>query len=349
MAVALSVVVPVKDEAENVGPLAREIAAAVKGEDAEIIFVDDGSTDGTGAALAALKDEIPSLRVIQHGRNLGQSRGIRTGVRAARSDVIVTLDGDGQNDPADIPKLLAVLRGPDARNIGVVSGVRARRKDTFSRRFASRLGNAIRSRLLDDGAIDTGCGLKAFRREAFLALPYFDHIHRFIITLMIREGYDVRFAEVNHRPRTHGRSKYTNFGRLLVSVNDILGVPLAAAPFQGQRGVAGDLMSYLTHLYVLALQHPYDTVWTGFGFLGQAVFGVRMLIQWLRKRAGRPQRGADRLLVLQPRRRADQLRLCGAHPGVAAADRPGHAAADLCPQSLHDLPRQRRKAAAPRA
>ncbi|MEJ0026433.1 MAG: glycosyltransferase family 2 protein [Rhizomicrobium sp.] len=224
MAVALSVVVPVKDEAENVGPLAREIAAAVTGEDAEIIFVDDGSTDGTGAALKALKDEIPSLRVIQHGRNLGQSRGIRTGVRAARSDVIVTLDGDGQNDPADIPKLLAVLRGPDAGNIGVVSGVRARRKDTFSRRFASRLGNAIRSRLLDDGAIDTGCGLKVFRREAFLALPYFDHIHRFIITLMIREGYDVRFAEVNHRPRTHGRSKYTNFGRLLVSVNDILGV-----------------------------------------------------------------------------------------------------------------------------
>ncbi|MEI9992644.1 MAG: glycosyltransferase family 2 protein [Rhizomicrobium sp.] len=224
MAVALSVVVPVKDEAENVGPLAREIAAAVNGEDAEIIFVDDGSTDGTGAALAALKSEIPSLRVIRHGRNLGQSRGIRTGVRAARSETIVTLDGDGQNDPADIPKLLAVLRGPDAGNVGVVSGVRARRKDTFSRRLASRLGNAIRARLLDDGAIDTGCGLKVFRREAFLALPYFDHIHRFIITLMIREGYDVRFAEVNHRPRTHGRSKYTNFGRLLVSVNDILGV-----------------------------------------------------------------------------------------------------------------------------
>lgn len=224
MAVALSVVVPVKDEAENVGPLAREIAAALACEDCEIIFVDDGSTDGTGAALKALKNEIPSLRVIQHGRNLGQSRGIRTGVRAARSDVIVTLDGDGQNDPADIPKLLAVLRQADAHTVGVVSGIRAKRRDTFSRRAASRFGNAVRARLLHDGTIDTGCGLKVFRRDAFLALPYFDHIHRFIITLMIREGYDARFVEVNHRARTHGRSKYTNLGRLLVSVNDILGV-----------------------------------------------------------------------------------------------------------------------------
>jgi dolichol-phosphate mannosyltransferase len=225
MAVALSVVVPVKDEAENVGPLAREIAAALAGEaSAEIIFVDDGSSDGTGAVLTALKSEIPALRVIQHGQNLGQSRGIRTGVRAARADIIVTLDGDGQNDPADIPKLLAILRGPSAAQVGVVSGVRAKRQDTVSRRLASRIGNTIRARLLNDGASDTGCGLKAFRRDAFLALPYFDHVHRFIITLMIREGYDVRFVEVNHRPRAHGKSKYTNLGRLLVSVNDLLGV-----------------------------------------------------------------------------------------------------------------------------
>jgi glycosyltransferase involved in cell wall biosynthesis len=225
MAVALSVVVPVKDEAENVGPLAREIAAALASEpSSEIIFIDDGSTDDTAAALVALKSEIPSLRVIQHGKNLGQSRGIRTGVRAARSDIIVTLDGDGQNDPADIPKLLAILRGPDAAQVGVVSGVRAKRQDSFSRRFASRFGNAIRARILNDGAADTGCGLKAFRRDAFLALPYFDHIHRFIISLMIREGYDVRFVPVNHRPRSHGQSKYTNLGRLLVSVNDLLGV-----------------------------------------------------------------------------------------------------------------------------
>lgn len=234
MAVALSVVVPVKDEAENVGPLVREIAAAVTGEDAEIIFIDDGSTDGTGGALQKLKSEVPALRVIQHGRNLGQSRGIRTGVRAARSDIIVTLDGDGQNDPADIPKLLSILRAPDAAQVGVVSGVRAKRQDTASRRFASRFGNWARSRILNDGAADTGCGLKAFRRDAFLALPYFDHIHRYIITLMIREGYDVRFVDVNHRHRTHGTSKYTNLGRLLVSINDILGVRWLQRRYKGR-------------------------------------------------------------------------------------------------------------------
>ncbi|HEY0106886.1 MAG TPA: glycosyltransferase family 2 protein, partial [Rhizomicrobium sp.] len=137
MAVGLSVVVPVKDEAENVGPLAREIAQALAGEPSfEIIFIDDGSRDGTGAALQALKADIPSLRVVQHGRNLGQSRGVRTGVRAARSDIVVTLDGDGQNDPADIPKLLAILRDPGASAVGLVSGVRARRRDTASRRAA---------------------------------------------------------------------------------------------------------------------------------------------------------------------------------------------------------------------
>jgi glycosyltransferase involved in cell wall biosynthesis len=224
MAVALSVVVPVKDEAENVGPLAREIAAALTGEDAEIIFVDDGSTDGTAKVLQDLKAEIPSLRALQHTRNAGQSRSIRTGVRAARSNTIITLDGDGQNDPADIPRLLAVMRGPDAEQLGVVSGVRANRQDSWSRRMASRIGNGIRNSLLHDGAADTGCGLKVFRRDAFLALPYFDHLHRFIITLMLREGWKVRFVEVNHRPRVHGTSKYTNFGRMLVSVNDLMGV-----------------------------------------------------------------------------------------------------------------------------
>lgn len=236
MAVGISVVVPVKDEVENAVPLAREIAAAVAGEpSAEIIFVDDGSTDGTGAALIALKLEIPALRVIQHAHNLGQSRGIRTGVRAARSDIIVTLDGDGQNDPADIPKLLSVLRNaPDAQSIGVVSGVRAKRRDTVSRRLASRMANSIRAQLLNDGATDTGCGLKAFRRDAFLALPYFDHIHRYIITLMIREGYDVRFVEVNHRPRTHGTSKYTNFNRLIVGATDLLGVRWLQRRFRGK-------------------------------------------------------------------------------------------------------------------
>jgi dolichol-phosphate mannosyltransferase len=234
MATALSVVVPVKDEAENAAPLAREIAAALAQEsDSEIVFVDDGSSDGTLEALTAVKSEIPSLRVIRHGANLGQSRAIRTGVRAARGAVIVTLDGDGQNDPADIPKLLEELRADTTGKLAMVSGVRAKRQDTFSRKFASRIGNGVRQWLLKDGAADTGCGLKAFRREAFLELPYFDHIHRYLITLMIREGYDVRFVPVNHRPRLHGRSKYTNLSRLAVSLYDLFGVRWLQRRFRG--------------------------------------------------------------------------------------------------------------------
>jgi len=219
----LSVVVPVKDEAANAGPLAREIAAALADEKAhEIIFVDDGSADGTSEALTALKSEFPTLRVLRHSRNLGQSRGIWTGVKAARGNVIITLDGDGQNDPADIPKLLRLLEAEPG--VGLVSGVRTKRKDTFSRRLASRFGNGFRNWMLKDGATDTGCGLKAIRREAFLALPYFDHFHRFLIALVQREGWQTRFVPVNHRPRLAGRSKYTNLGRLLVSGSDLLGV-----------------------------------------------------------------------------------------------------------------------------
>jgi dolichol-phosphate mannosyltransferase len=221
-AVAISVVVPVKDEAGNVGPLAREIAAALKGEAHEILFVDDGSTDGTAQALAALKAELPQLRVLRHGRNLGQSRGILSGVKAATGEIIITLDGDGQNDPADIPKLLERLRADPG--LGMVSGVRVKRKDTASRRLASRLGNRFRNLMLGDGASDTGCGLKAFRRQVFLDLPYFDHIHRFLIALVLRDGVGVAYVPVNHRARLTGRSKYTNFGRLLVSFHDLLGV-----------------------------------------------------------------------------------------------------------------------------
>jgi len=235
MSIGISVVIPVKDEVENVAPLAKEIAAAIAHEaPTEIIFVDDGSTDGTVDALTDLKKRLPQLRIIRHAQNAGQSRSIRTGVRAARFDIIVTLDGDGQNDPADIPKLLAILNGADEKEIGLVSGIRARRKDSLSRRLASRVGNTIRSSLLHDGASDTGCGLKAFRRDAFLALPYFDHMHRFIITLMLREGFGVRFVEVNHRERKHGMSNYTNFNRLLVSVNDLLGVRWLQRRYRGQ-------------------------------------------------------------------------------------------------------------------
>jgi dolichol-phosphate mannosyltransferase len=226
MAVTLSVVVPVKDEAENVEPLAREIAAAVAGEaQPELIFVDDGSTDSTAEVLKALKTSLPALRIISHGRNTGQSRAVRTGVRAARADIVVTLDGDGQNDPADIPRLVALLRdGADAARIGLVQGVRARREDNMQKRVASRLANRFRRWMLDDSATDAGCGLKAFRRDFFLSLPYFDHMHRYMVALTLREGGEVRFVEVNHRPRLHGASKYGVVDRALVGVNDLLGV-----------------------------------------------------------------------------------------------------------------------------
>ncbi|HET7085248.1 MAG TPA: glycosyltransferase family 2 protein [Rhizomicrobium sp.] len=218
----VSVVVPVKDEAGNVAPLAREIAAALKGEAHEILFVDDGSRDGTAGALTALKTALPQLRVLRHARNLGQSRGIRSGVQAAKGGIIVTLDGDGQNDPADIPQLLSRLRAEP--ELAMVSGVRVKRQDSASRRLASRLGNGFRSALLGDGATDTGCGLKAFQRQVFLDLPYFDHLHRFLIAMVLREGGKVAYVPVNHRPRLTGASKYTNIGRLLVSVQDLLGV-----------------------------------------------------------------------------------------------------------------------------
>jgi glycosyltransferase involved in cell wall biosynthesis len=233
-AVSLSVVVPVKDEAGNVAPLAREIAAALKGEkDYEIIFVDDGSTDATAAELVALKPSLP-LRVLAHARNLGQSRALRTGIRAARSELIVTLDGDGQNDPADIPNLVALFRAEAANPaFAMVAGERAKRQDTWKKRLASRLANKLRRSLLDDSANDTGCGLKVFRREAFLALPYFDHMHRYLITLMQREGYTIRFVRVSHRPRGTGKSKYGVIDRALVGVRDLLGVMWLKRRFRG--------------------------------------------------------------------------------------------------------------------
>lgn len=219
----ISVVVPVFDEEGAAPGLAREIAAAFEGRNYEMVFVDDRSRDGTVAALTALKTELPQLRVLSHRSNSGQSRAIRTGVLAARGAIIVTLDGDGQNDPADGPKLVdALLAGP--ADLALVGGERVKRQDSQAKKIASKFGNGVRKRLLKDTANDTGCGLKAFRREAFLRLPYFDHIHRYIPALMIREGYQVDFRPVNHRHRQTGASKYTNFGRLMASVSDLLGV-----------------------------------------------------------------------------------------------------------------------------
>ena len=231
--ITLSVVVPVKDEAGNVASLAREIAVATAGEAAEIIFVDDGSTDGTPGELRSLKFELPNFRAIRHKGNFGQSRAVRTGVRAARGDIVVTLDGDRQNDPADIPELLSILRADNTGKLGLVGGVRVNRQDASNRRFASSFANAFRRRMLKDGGSDSGCGLKAFRREAYLALPYFDHMHRFLNALMLREGYEVREVPVNHRPRTYGASKYNNLHRALVGVVDIFGMRWLQKRFRG--------------------------------------------------------------------------------------------------------------------
>jgi len=219
----ISIVVPVHDESGAAGPLAREIAEAFAGRSHEIIFVNDASRDSTLAELTALKPELPQLRVLSHGTNAGQSRAVRTGVLAARGDVVVTLDGDGQNPPADAPKLADILLSSPPE-VALVGGVRASRQDTEAKRWASRWANRIRKRLLNDDADDTGCGLKAFRREVFLRLPYFDHIHRYLPALMIREGYQNRYVEVGHRHRETGRSKYTNWGRLRASFSDLVGV-----------------------------------------------------------------------------------------------------------------------------
>ncbi len=223
--IELSVVVPAKDESGNAAALARELAAALDGRSYELIFVDDASRDDTRAELAALKAELPALRIIGHRQNSGQSRAVRTGVWAARAPIVATLDGDGQNDPADIPRLVARLTRADApSNLGMIAGKRAKRQDDWSKRAASQIANAIRKAALKDGADDSGSGVKAFKREAFLALPYFDHMHRFMPALMLREGYAVEFLEVNHRPRRAGRSKYTNLGRLAANMTDLFGV-----------------------------------------------------------------------------------------------------------------------------
>ncbi|GAA0199493.1 dolichol-phosphate mannosyltransferase [Brevundimonas nasdae] len=219
----ISVVVPVHDESGAAVPLAREIAEAFAGRSFEMIFVDDASRDATLAELQAVMPELPMLRVLAHGSNAGQSRAVRTGVLAARGAIIVTLDGDGQNPPIDAPRLVDALIAAPA-DVALIGGRRAKRQDSAAKRQASLWANRIRKRLLDDDADDTGCGLKAFRRDVFLRLPYFDHIHRYLPALVIREGYRNQYLDVGHRHRETGRSKYTNWGRLRASLSDLMGV-----------------------------------------------------------------------------------------------------------------------------
>ena len=220
----LSVVVPVFNERDNVTPLINEVVAALRGLlPFEIVYVDDHSRDDTLAVLQGLKATVPELRVLHHVSQSGQSTAVRTGVKAARGAWIATLDGDGQNDPADIPKLLAE-RAKAAPEVKLFAGWRVNRQDTGSKRWASKFANAIRSRMLRDATPDTGCGIKLFEREAFLDLPYFDHMHRYLPALMQRAGWKTISVPVNHRHRASGVSKYNNLNRALVGLRDLRGV-----------------------------------------------------------------------------------------------------------------------------
>ena len=215
----ISVVIPVCNEVENVGPLAREIVAALSGREFEIIFVDEGSTDGTSAAVRALRNDIPQVRLLSHSFRIGQSAAVCSGVRHARAEWVATLDGDGQNDPADIPKLYEMRHAAE-----LVMGNRTQRRDTWLRHVQSRVANGVRGRLLGDGTPDTGCGIKVMHREVFMDLPRFDHMHRFLPALFLRAGARVVSVPVAHRPRERGASKNGLFDRLWVGIVDIFGV-----------------------------------------------------------------------------------------------------------------------------
>ena len=218
----LSVVVPVRNEEDNIVPLIGEIQAALDGVvDYEIIYVNDGSTDSTPQKLAEIRKSCPHLRVMRHAQSCGQSTAVRTGVKAATGDWVATLDGDGQNDPADIPRLIGALEP----GVDLVGGNRRHaRRDTWIKRISSVIANTVRSRMLQDSTPDTGCGLKLFSREVFLDLPYFDHMHRFLPALVIRRGGRVVSVAANHRPRERGKSNYGTLDRLMVGIIDLFGV-----------------------------------------------------------------------------------------------------------------------------
>ncbi|MGC1466465.1 MAG: glycosyltransferase family 2 protein [Pseudolabrys sp.] len=221
---AVSVVVPVRNEAGNIAPLIDEIAAALGGQWAfEVVYVNDGSSDGTEADLKQLMTRYSWLRRVRHKQSCGQSAAVRSGVMAARAPLVATIDGDGQNDPAFIPALIKALEA-GAPRVGLIAGQRVGRKASGFKKFQSRVANAVRNAVLRDGTRDTGCGLKAFRRDVFLKLPYFDGLHRFLPALVRREGYEIGYVDVVDRQRGHGVSNYGLWDRLWVGILDLAGV-----------------------------------------------------------------------------------------------------------------------------
>ena len=220
----LSVVVPVRNEAPNIRPLIEEISRALASVDHQIVYVDDGSNDATADELRAMQRELPTLAVRRHRASCGQSAAIITGIRAASGEWIATLDGDGQNDPADIPRLLSHAQADNGPAPVLFAGHRTRRRDSRMKQVSSLVANRVRAGLLRDATPDTGCGLKLFRRAEFLELPQFDHMHRFLPALFIRAGGRVTSVPVNHRHRLRGRSNYGTFDRLFIGIVDLAGV-----------------------------------------------------------------------------------------------------------------------------
>ena len=235
----LSIVVPLKNEADNIAFVTEAIVAACADlMPYEVVYVDDGSTDATAAVVLGLREHYPMLRLVQHAASGGQSAALHSGVRVARGNVICTLDGDGQNPPAEIRKLVARLEGAQfPEGVALIAGQRVGRQDTASKRWASKAANGLRAKLLNDGTRDTGCGLKMIRRDVFLGLPYFDHMHRYLPALVGRDGWKTLHVDVAHAERHAGRSNYANLSRALVGVYDLIGVMWLIKRRKKARGV----------------------------------------------------------------------------------------------------------------
>jgi dolichol-phosphate mannosyltransferase len=222
---SVSIVIPMRNEAENVGPLIADITTAIADlSDYEIIVVDDGSSDDTAGCVRALGRQDPRIRLVRHAKSAGQSAAVHSGVLRATAPIICTLDGDGQNPPMELPKLYTPLLQDQTGQLALVAGQRVARQDTLSKRLASRMANGLRGWLLRDGTRDTGCGLKGFRRDAFLSLPYFDHMHRYLPALFKRDGWQITLVDVSHKERHAGRSNYSNIQRAFVGIYDLIGV-----------------------------------------------------------------------------------------------------------------------------